>query len=59
VHRGDAEDAEMLQLLSPRTLRLGGESQVTSKLAFPDAESAPMSSDDVFAELPRPLPLSS
>jgi len=35
VHRGDAEDAEMLQLLSPRTLRLGGESQVTPKLSIP------------------------
>jgi hypothetical protein len=32
VHRRDAEDAAMLQLLSPRTLRLGGESQVHLKI---------------------------
>ena len=33
----------MLQLLSPRTLRLGGESQVTPKLSIPaPAASAPL-----------------
>jgi len=34
VHRGDAKDAEMLWLVSPRALCLGGVSQVTPKLGI-------------------------
>ena len=35
VHRRDAKDAEMLQLVSPRALCLGGVSQFTPKLSIP------------------------